>query len=95
MAKYRNGTINYTKGKAHRAIAHTGSDKRYSQANQINNSNLCCRWCGTNIRASQSGNQLTIRCDTHTETGTLGGCIEGADVLGDFNDSHPKDDDDE
>jgi hypothetical protein len=88
MTTHRNGTIKFTKGKSHRAIAHTGSDKRYSEANQINNMNLCCRWCGTNIRASQSGNQLTIRCNTYTEIGILDNNTIGTDILCVFNDNH-------
>ena len=87
MAKYRNGTIKYTK-KAHRAVANTSKDKRLSQANCVNAMCLTCQKCGTEISASQTGNQLTIRCSNHEHVGEIGGIIDHHDVLADFFDGH-------
>jgi len=76
-------------GKTSKNVQHTQYDKRYTQANRINNINNNCCKCGTNIHATQLGNRITVRCQTFSFSGQISYCIDYNDILCDFNDNHP------
>ena len=68
--------------------AHTGQDQRYTEANKINNMRKTCSR-GRNVNATQSGNNVTVKCGCGVSSTTqVGGIYDAHDAIAEFNDKH-------
>ena len=75
-------------------IVNTQYDKRFTQANRINNMNESCVKCGTEVISSRNIKEddiemITVRCSTYSHTFEIKYCFGYQDAFYAFIDNHP------